>query len=310
VNFLDAIKAYCGSVQWEVMITVSFKIVIILFVTIVVSTVIRRLIKRLRLRLTSRSGEQGDTSMETVKRIDTITRLIKQGVTLALWIIVTLVVLDEIGLEIAPILAGAGIIGLAVGFGAQNLVRDVISGFFFIMENQVRVGDVAIVNGTGGLVEEINFRTIVLRDLSGVIHVFPNGTISTLSNMTKGWSGYVFDLGVAYKEDTDKVVDIISQVGEKMKADPAFGELMLDIPEIFGVDRFDDSAVVIKGRIKTIPIQQWAVGREFLRRIKYAFDAQGVEIPFPHSTLYFGDASKPFDLRVIEGLKPDRTAKG
>lgn len=310
MNFLDAIKAYCGSVQWEVMITVSFKIVIILFVTIVVSTVIRRLIKRLRLRLTSRSGEQGDTSMETVKRIDTITRLIKQGVTLALWIIVTLVVLDEIGLEIAPILAGAGIIGLAVGFGAQNLVRDVISGFFFIMENQVRVGDVAIVNGTGGLVEEINFRTIVLRDLSGVIHVFPNGTISTLSNMTKGWSGYVFDLGVAYKEDTDKVVDIISQVGEKMKADPAFGELMLDIPEIFGVDRFDDSAVVIKGRIKTIPIQQWAVGREFLRRIKYAFDAQGVEIPFPHSTLYFGDASKPFDLRVIEGLKPDRTAKG
>ncbi|HON96277.1 MAG TPA: mechanosensitive ion channel family protein, partial [Deltaproteobacteria bacterium] len=179
----------------------------------------------------------------------------------------------------------------------------VISGFFFILEDQVRVGDVAVVNGTGGLVEQINFRTIVLRDLEGVVHVFPNGTVSTLSNRTKTWSGYVFDLGVAYKEDTDTVIKIIAQVGEEMMRDPTFGPLMLDAPEIFGVDRFDDSAVVIKGRLKTKPIQQWVVGREFLRRIKYAFDEAGIEIPFPHQTVYFGDASKPFELKILEAAR-------
>ena len=211
-----------------------------------------------------------------------------------------LIVLKEIGVEIAPIIASAGIVGLAVGFGAQNMVRDIISGFFMILENQVRVGDVAIINGTGGLVEKINFRTIVLRDLGGVVHVFPNGTVTTLSNMTTEWSAYILNIGVAYKEDTDQVIEVMKEVGREMLEDEEFGRMMLEEPEIFGVDKFDNSAVVIKGRIKTKPIRQWAVGREYLRRLKYAFDARDIEIPFPHQTIYFGEKSKPFELQLLE----------
>jgi len=204
-----------------------------------------------------------------------------------------LVVLRELGVEIGPILASAGVAGLAIGFGAQNLVRDVISGFFLILENQVRVGDVAVVNGTGGLVERVNFRTIVLRDLSGTVHVFPNGTITTLANLTREWSAYVFDIGVAYKEDVDRVMEIMREVGRELRADESFGHNMVADVEVFGVDAFADSAVVIKGRLRTKPIKQWDVGREYRRRLKHAFDAQGIEIPFPHRSIYFGEASKP-----------------
>jgi moderate conductance mechanosensitive channel len=190
---------------------------------------------------------------------------------------------------------------VAVGFGAQHLVRDVIAGFFMILENQVRVGDVAVINGTGGLVERVNFRTIVLRDLSGVVHTFPNGTINTLANVTREWSAFVFEFGVAYKEDTDRVVEVLTRVGAELRQDPHFGALMLDDVEIFGVDRFADSAVVIKGRIRTLPIKQWDVGREFQRRVKKAFDQTGIEIPFPHLSVYFGEASKPFMAQLVKG---------
>jgi small conductance mechanosensitive channel len=236
--------------------------------------------------------------------------LIKQALLLALWLTFGLVILKEFGVEVAPILASAGVVGLAVGFGAQNLVRDVIAGFFIILENQIRVGDVAIVNGTGGLVEHINFRTTVLRDLAGVVHIFPNGSISTLSNLTTEWSAYVFDIGVAYGEDTDQVVEIIREVGRTMREDIKFGRSILEDIDIFGVDKFADSAVIIKGRIKTKPIKQWEVGREFLRRIKYAFDANDIEIPFPHRSIYFGENSKPFDLQLLEkqeNLESSRT---
>ncbi|HNQ84824.1 MAG TPA: mechanosensitive ion channel family protein [Deltaproteobacteria bacterium] len=282
---------------------VALHVILILALALVATLVIKKLLRKMKIHLLEKSGFADGLTDEESKRAETLTRLIRKAVLIGLWIIVALIILKELGVEIAPILAGAGILGLAVGFGAQNLVRDVISGFFFILEDQVRVGDVAVVNGTGGLVEQINFRTIVLRDLEGVVHVFPNGTVSTLSNRTKTWSGYVFDLGVAYKEDTDTVIKIIAQVGEEMMRDPTFGPLMLDAPEIFGVDRFDDSAVVIKGRLKTKPIQQWVVGREFLRRIKYAFDEAGIEIPFPHQTVYFGDASKPFELKILEAAR-------
>jgi small conductance mechanosensitive channel len=237
-------------------------------------------------------------------------RLIRQAALIVLWVTIILIILREIGVDVAPILASAGIVGLAVGFGAQNLVRDFISGFFFILENQIRVGDVAIINGTGGLVERVNFRTIVLRDLGGTVHVFPNGTVSTLSNLTNDWSAYVFDIGVAYKENTDKVIEIMKGVGQQMKLDEELGPFMLEEPEVFGVDKFDDSAVVIKGRIKTKPIRQWQVGREYLRRIKLAFDEAGIEIPFPHRTIYVGEASKPFDLQILEKYKKLEAVNG
>ena len=235
--------------------------------------------------------------------------MINQALLLTLWLTVGLVILKEFGVEIGPIIASAGVVGLAVGFGAQNLVRDIISGFFIILENQIRVGDVAIVNGTGGLVEKINFRTTVLRDLGGVIHIFPNGAIATLSNLTNEWSAYIFDIGVAYKENTDHVIEIMQEVGKTMREDAKYGGLMLEEPDIFGVDKFGDSAVVIKGRIKTKPIRQWEVGREFLRRIKYAFDENNIEIPFPHRSIYFGEKSKAFNLQLLDKLQSQEQHK-
>lgn len=287
-------------IDWERVVFTMLQIVLILAITWAVLGVVRLALRRLEQRLLHRGQAEGEIPTESAKRVETLTRLLRQGVVIVVWVIAGLVVLRELGIDIGPILASAGVVGLAVGFGAQNLVRDVISGFFIIMENQVRVGDVAVVNGTGGLVERINFRTIVLRDLSGVVHVFPNGTITTLSNMTREWSAYVFDIGVAYKEDTDRVVEIIREVGNELKQDSYFGPSMVEDMEIFGLDNFADSAVVIKGRIKTKPIKQWEVGREFQRRLKKAFDAKGIEIPFPHRSIYFGEASKPFLAKMME----------
>lgn len=232
------------------------------------------------------------------KRVRTLMNVLRTITVGLIWFVATLTTLGQIGVNIGPILAGAGVVGLAVGFGAQNLVKDLVSGFFLILENQVRVGDVAIINGTGGLVETISFRTVVLRDLSAVVHVFPNGSITTLSNVSKDWSAYVIDVGVAYKEDTDRVVEVMRQVGTELRADPQFSSAMIDDIEIFGVDEFADSAVNIKCRLKTLPLQQWNVGREYRRRLKKAFDAKGIEIPFPHRTLYMGEASPAFKFAV------------
>ena len=233
------------------------------------------------------------------KRVKTLTGMLRTICLTLVWVVGVVMSLDQIGLDITPILAGAGIVGLAVGFGAQNLVRDVINGFFMILENQVRVGDVAIVNGTGGLVEAISFRTITLRDLSGTVHIFPNGTVTTLANMTKGWSAYVMDIGVAYKEDTDRVAEIMREVGKDLQQDEHLGRKILEPIEVMGVDAFGESEVVIKARIKTLPIEQWGVGREYRRRLKKAFDRENIEIPFPHRTLYMGEASPPWLVKNI-----------
>lgn len=247
----------------------------------------------------AKTGKATDVDLEAGrKRIATLTGIVRTIMVTVIWAVVIIEVLHKVGLDIRPILAGAGIVGLAVGFGAQNLVRDLISGFFIILEDQIRLGDVAIINGTGGLVESITFRTITLRDFSGVVHIFPNGTITTLSNMTKEWSAFVLDMGVAYKEDTDRVADVMRQVGEELRQDPGFRDKFVSPIEMIGVDNFADSAVVIRIRIKTKPLEQWTVGREYRRRLKQAFDAQGIEIPFPHQTLYMGDASRPFQVQV------------
>jgi small conductance mechanosensitive channel len=288
--------------DWPLIMTTVLRILLVLVGAWIALVVFKRTLKRIENRLLRQGEAAGEPPSESAKRVETLIRLVRQAVHLALWVTITLVILKEVGVEIAPLLAGAGILGLAVGFGAQNLVRDVIAGFFFILENQVRVGDVAVINGTGGLVEKINFRTIVLRDQAGVVHVFPNGTVTTLSNMTHEWSAYVFEIGVAYKESTDRVVEALREVCAGMREDETYGPLILEEPEIFGVDKLDDSAVIIKGRIKTMPIRQWMVGREFLRRVKYAFDELGIEIPFPHRTIYAGEASKAFTIELHERL--------
>jgi small conductance mechanosensitive channel len=230
------------------------------------------------------------------QRIRTLTSVLWTIAVGLVWFVAVLTVLGQMGVNVGPILAGAGVVGLAVGFGAQNLVRDLVSGFFLILEDQIRVGDIAVINGTGGLVEGITFRTVVLRDLEGAVHVFPNGTIQTLANRSKDWSAYVIDVGVAYKEDTDRVVEVMRSVASQMKSESEFGGDMLEPIEIYGVDDFTDSAVNIKARLRTVPLRQAAVGREYRRRLKKAFDAAGIEIPFPHRTLYMGKASSPFEF--------------
>jgi small conductance mechanosensitive channel len=164
------------------------------------------------------------------------------------------------------------------------------------LENQIRTGDVAIINGTGGLVEKIELRTITLRDLSGVVHIFQNGKINTVSNMTKGWSAMVFDIGVAYKEDLAQVMQLMKQVADKMMEENEYQSQILEPMEIFGLDSFGDSALIVKGRIKTKPSQQWSVGREYRKRLKEVFDEHNIEIPFPHHTIYWGDKIEPLNL--------------
>jgi small conductance mechanosensitive channel len=277
----------------------SFRILLIALVAYVAIRALRfGLVKLEQVLLTWREREDKER-IANEKRVKTLTGMLRTICLTLVWVVGIVMSLDQVGLDITPILAGAGIVGLAVGFGAQNLVRDVINGFFMILENQIRVGDVAVVNGTGGLVEAISFRTITLRDLSGTVHIFPNGTVTTLANMTKEWSAYVLDIGVAYKEDTDRVAEIMREVGEDLRQDPQVGEKMLEPIEIMGVDAFGESEVVIKARIKTLPIEQWAVGREYRRRLKKAFDRENIEIPFPHRTLYMGEASPPWLVKNI-----------
>lgn len=279
-------------------VKVGFRIALILLIGYAAVRFVHGVIKRIE-DIVTRASEATETVPGSArKRVATLAGLLRTIADVLVWSVAGITILSQIGLDIAPILAGAGIVGLAVGFGAQNLVRDVLSGFFLILENQVRVGDVAIINGTGGLVETITYRIVVLRDLAGIVHVFPNGSITTLANMTKGWSAYVMDIGVAYKEDTDKVVAIMKEVAEELQQDQNVGPKMLGPLEVFGVDEFGESAVTIKSRLRTLPGQQWDVGREYRRRLKQAFDARGIEIPFPHLSLYTGTATTPLKVQV------------
>jgi small conductance mechanosensitive channel len=253
---------------------------------------------------------------EQAKRAATLTHILRDVVVVAVMAIGAMLVLAEIGIDLKPILAAAGIGGLAIGFGAQSVVKDVISGFFLLLENQVRVGDVVNIGGTGGLVEAITLRTIVLRDLAGSVHIIPHGSVNQVTNMTKDYSRYVFDVGVAYREDPDEVIRVLQEIGAGLRQDPNFAPDILEPLEVLGVDKFADSAVIIKCRITTKPIQQWRVGREMNRRIKKTFDARGIEIPFPHRTLYWGagkDGNAP-PLRVASGegvpAPPSRAAEG
>jgi small conductance mechanosensitive channel len=275
------------------------RVIAILIAAVIAAKLVSRFVRVLRTRIVDMmKRHRGDEpTFELEKRAATIGGIIRKTVGVVIWAVTLVMALKEVGFDIAPILAGAGVIGLAVGFGAQNLVRDVISGLFMLMENQISVNDIAIINGTGGLVEQINLRTTVLRGLDGTVHVFPNGAITSLSNMTREFSYYVFDVGVAYKEDTDRVVEVLKEISEQMRQEDAFRHLILEPLDVLGVDKFAESAVVIKVRLKTVPSKQFDVGRAMNRRIKKRFDEEGIEIPFPHRSLYFGEASMPFKLQ-------------
>lgn len=233
-------------------------------------------------------GRRRKMDDEYKKRADTLSAVIAYLISATVIVVAALMILAELNIQIGPVLAAAGVVGLAVGFGAQHLVQDVISGFFILMDDEIRVGDVVQIADKSGLVERLNLRMVVLRDLSGNVHYVRNGKIDIVTNMTKDYSRYVFDIGIAYREDVDEVTEVIKQVDEELRNDPAFGPDILEPMEILGLDQFAESAIIIKARTKTKPIKQWGVAREFNRRLKRRFDEKGIEIPFPHVTLYAG----------------------
>ena len=245
-------------------------------------------------------GRRRKMDEEYKKRADTLSAVIAYLISVTVVVLAALMILAELNIQIGPVLAAAGVVGLAIGFGAQHLVQDVISGFFILLDDEIRVGDVVQIAEKSGLVERLNLRMVVLRDLSGNVHYVRNGKIDIVTNMTKDYSRYVFDIGVAYREEVDGVIEVIKQVDEELRSDPAFGPDILEPIAILGLDQFAESAVIIKARTKTKPIKQWRVAREFNRRLKRKFDEKNIEIPFPHMTLYVGQdkAGRTAPLKV------------
>ncbi|HEY9097139.1 MAG TPA: mechanosensitive ion channel family protein [Hydrogenophaga sp.] len=261
----------------------AMRIGAILIAAWVALLVLGRLINGMRQRVSARVNDA-----EFNKRAETLSRVARYLATVVISLIAVMLALSELGVSVAPILGAAGVVGLAVGFGAQSLVKDFVTGFFLLLENQIRQGDVVQVDGHTGTVEQITLRFVQLRDYEGSVHYVPNGQITTVVNMTRGFGNAVFEIGVAYREDLDEVMAVMQKVAAALRADPAFAPRIEDDLEIAGVDRWDDSAVVIRCRIRCVAQQQWGVKREYLKRLKVAFDQEGIEIPFPHITLYAG----------------------
>jgi small conductance mechanosensitive channel len=270
---------------WTDLSLTLLRIGLILVIARVMLALSRRVIPMLRKQLQKHTQDP-----EQHKRLETLGRVLRYIAAVVITLVAVMLVLSELGISIAPILASAGIAGLAIGFGAQSLVKDYFTGFFLLLENQVHQGDVVEVAGLGGLVEEVTLRYIRLRDYEGSVHFIPNGSITTVTNRSRGYAYALLDIGVAYRENIEAVFDVIRQVAAEMRADDTLGPLILDDLDLAGVDAWADSAVTIRFRIKVQPLQQWTVKRAFLLRLKQEFDRLGIEIPFPHLTLYPGQA--------------------
>lgn len=264
--------------------TAALRITVIIVAAWVLASVLRRAIRAFRIRIASRLDDS-----ESVKRAETLGRVFRYLVTVVVSLVAGMLVLGELGISVAPILGAAGVVGLAVGFGAQSLVRDYFTGFFILLENQIRQGDVVKLSSEhSGLVEEVTLRFVRLRDYDGRVHYVPNGQITSVINMSRGFAQAVVDVGVAYRENVDDVMEVMREVGRELRADPVHGARILGDLEIAGVEQWADSAVVIRCRFKVVALEQWTVRREYLKRLKSAFDARGIEIPFPHVTVYAG----------------------
>lgn len=232
---------------------------------------------------------QGEADPRRIAQLNTLGPMLTGLAQVAIGVVAGLMALGEIGVEIGPLLAGAGIVGVALGFGAQSVVKDFLTGVFLIAEDIVSVGDIVQIGGFGGQVEKMTLRTIRLRDFDGSLHVFPYGEAQVIHNLTKTFSYYVFDLQVSYGSDIDKALQVMRVVGDDLKADPKFQDMILEPIEVVGVDSLGDNGVALKARIKTRPTQQWTVGREYNRRIKLAFDQEGIDIPYPHMQVVLPD---------------------
>lgn len=227
------------------------------------------------------------------QRIRTLLPLGRTVGLVVIVIIVLLMTLSAVGVNLGPLLAGVGVIGLAISFGAQSLVKDIISGLFILFENQFGVGDVIRIDPVSGAVESMTLRVVVLRDIHGVVHIIPNGEIKRVSNLTRSWSRVVLDVGVAYKEDADRVMDVMRDVGRELWEDPEWRPLLVEELLVPGIEAFADSSVNIRIMAKTLPLKQWDVARELRRRLKRRFHREGIEIPFPHRTMFWGEGQSP-----------------
>jgi small-conductance mechanosensitive channel len=286
----------------------GLRIVLIAVLGWIVLALVHKLIRTFRLHLIQNHLEDP----EDAKRIATLGRVFRYIASVVIWLVIGIVILGELGISIAPILGAAGVVGLAIGFGAQSLVKDYFTGIFLLLENQLRQGDVVEAGGKSGIVEEVTLRYVQMRDYDGNVHYVPNGGITTVTNMTRGYAQAVVDVGVAYREDVDQALKVMREVGVELRADPFFAPKILEDIEIAGVNEWGDSAVILRCRFKVAPIEQWGVRREYLRRLKYAFDAAGIEIPFPHLTVYAGQlrdgSSPPFNLSQDASAQPSQDA--
>lgn len=263
----------------------AVRVIVILLAAVIIRKFLGRVLPKLHGWAMAKVQEGDDLQqLDLERRANTLTGILAATLTAVIWSLAVVMALREVGFDITPIIAGAGVVGLAVGFGAQSLVKDVMTGLVLLVENNIRVGDVCSVGGKIGAVESVNLRTTTLRDLTGTVHVVPNGEITTVSNLTRDFSCFVFDMGISYSSDVELAKRIMTEVAEEMRSEEDFAKAILEM-EIFGLDKFADSAVVIKGRIKTRPGDHWRTGREFNRRVKIRFDAEGIEIPFPQRTL-------------------------
>ena len=283
----------------KVAITHGVRIVLILIAAIVLQSVASRLIRTFRTFMERRDpGQQS--------RIQTLGRVFRYIAAVVIWLLAGMLVLGELGISVAPVLATAGVAGLAIGFGAQSLVKDYFTGFFLLLEDQIRQGDVVDFGSQSGVVEEVTLRYVRLRNFDGHVFFVPNGEIKVVKNMTRDFAQAVIRVGIAYREEVDEAFEVMKEVGKEMREDPVFGPNLAADLEIIGVDEWGDSSVNLICRLKVVPpIQQWSIRREFLRRLKHAYDARGIEIPFPHLTVYAGelkDGSAP--AFNVKGLLP------
>ena len=264
------------------------RVLMILLLAIVAQRVVARLLRLFRVRISAKLAGHAD-----VQRVETVTRVIRYVATAVITLIGGMLILSELGISIAPILGAAGVVGLAIGFGAQSLVKDYFSGFFLLLENQIARGDVVKVADKSGQVEDITLRYVRLRDYNGDVHYVPNGLISTVTNLSREFSCAVMDIGVGYREDLGRVFTTILDTGRALREDAEFGPRILEPLELAGVESLGDSAVVVRCRFKVRTLEQWNVRREFLRRLKAAFDARGIEVPYPQLTIHTAASLPP-----------------
>lgn len=293
----ELLKSYFGATVpvWATATLSLFNVLIILGIAWLFRSLVMRSIRLLQLKLTNASQDD-----EEKKRVETLGRVFRYVTSVTIIVVALMLALSEIGVSIAPLLATAGVAGIAIGFGAQSVVKDYFTGIVMLLENQIRQGDIVEVAGKAGFVEEVTLRYVRLRDYQGSVHFVPNGVITTVTNLSRNFAFAVIDIGVSYRSDIDQVFDIMRDVSSALRHDPDFGAKILDDIEIAGVEQWADSAVMIKARIKVVALWHGPIRREYLRQLKVAFDANNIEIPFPQRVVYSKEEKK-------EGMRDDES---